>query len=202
MTLEEAIKSADSRSRNMNLHWFVCEWNDGYIIHSSSHMIRFPDTKYVWSTGELQSWKVIYDEEERKFKHVVKKLKMEKEEALEIAKQFIDGEKLFMQMSNAVPAIITHRGKQLLGSVSSIIPADPEIVLCAHTSFPVGQEIIDAVKEISPDRLLLSIDDELDLAPRQDVMRLVGTNLTKMTPSQTKVAQEELKGKDIIEING
>ncbi len=202
MTLKEAIKDADSRSRNMNLHWFVCVWNAGYIIHSSTHMRRFPDTKYVYSTGELQSWKVIYNEEERRFKHIVKKLKMGKEEALKIAEQFVEGEKMFMQMSNAVPAIITHRGKQLLGSIASIIPSDAEIVLCAHTSFPVGQEIVDAVKEISPDRLLLTIDDELDLAPRQDVMRKVGNKLTKMTTAQTKVAHEELKGKDIIEING
>lgn len=73
MTLEEAIINAMSRSRNINLQWFVCEWNNGYCINSSSHMRRFPDTTYVYSTGPLnQSWNIIYDESEKIFKHIIK----------------------------------------------------------------------------------------------------------------------------------
>lgn len=72
MTLEEAIKEVDGRSRNINLQWFVCEWNEGFCINSSSHMRRFPDTKYVYSTGDLnKSWKVVYSVKEKRFKHVI-----------------------------------------------------------------------------------------------------------------------------------
>ncbi len=73
MTLKEAIKECDDRPRNMNLHWFVCEWNDGYIIHSSTYMKRFPDTKYVYSTGPFdQEWYVDYNHNTGKFLHKVK----------------------------------------------------------------------------------------------------------------------------------
>ena len=72
MNLEQAIKHANSMPRNINLQWFVCEFGDSYIVHSSSHMRRFPDTKFVYSTGELKTWKVEYNEEENRFKHIVK----------------------------------------------------------------------------------------------------------------------------------
>lgn len=73
MNLEEAIACAENRSRNINLHWFVCEWNDGYIIHSTGHMLRHPEIKYVWSTGDINKvWRVYYDEKEKIFKHIIK----------------------------------------------------------------------------------------------------------------------------------
>jgi len=72
MTLCQAIKSAKSRARNINLQWFVCKWNDEYIVHSSTHLRQHPDTKIIYSTGPLQTWKIIYCVEEYKFKHVVK----------------------------------------------------------------------------------------------------------------------------------
>lgn len=72
MTLCQAIKEAKGRARNMNLHWFVCKWNAGYIIHSSAHLRRHPDTEFVYSTGPLQTWSVIYCVQEYKFKHVIK----------------------------------------------------------------------------------------------------------------------------------
>jgi hypothetical protein len=76
MTLRESIKEVNSRSRNANLQWFVSVWNDGYIIHSSTYMRRFPDTKFVYSTGELnQVWDLVYDKKEKKLKHVIKKIK-------------------------------------------------------------------------------------------------------------------------------
>lgn len=76
MNLREAIKEVNGRSRNANLQWFVSKWNEGYIIHSSTYMRRFPDTKFVYSTGELnQVWDLVYDKEEKKFKHVIKKIK-------------------------------------------------------------------------------------------------------------------------------
>lgn len=72
MTLCEAIKRAKNYSGNINLQWFVCKWNDGYIIYSSTYMRRFPDTKFVYSTGKLRTWKVMYDEKQKRFKHLVK----------------------------------------------------------------------------------------------------------------------------------
>lgn len=72
MTLCQAIKDANKRSRNINLQWFVCKWNDGYIIHSSTYMKRYPDTKFIYSTGPLLTWRIVYDLEEYKFKHVIK----------------------------------------------------------------------------------------------------------------------------------
>lgn len=76
MNLREAKKEANSRSRNANLQWFVSKWNKEYIIHSSSYMKRFPNTEFVYSTGVLnQVWDIHYDKEEKKFKHVIKKIK-------------------------------------------------------------------------------------------------------------------------------
>lgn len=76
MTLKEAIIEAESRSRNVNLHWFVSKWNEGYIIHSSNYMKRFPNTEYVYSTGQLNKfWDIVYDKDLRRFIHVIKKIK-------------------------------------------------------------------------------------------------------------------------------
>lgn len=75
MTFEEAIKHVNTRSSNINLQWFIVKWNDGYIIHSTSYMKRFPDTKYVYTTGDgnlHKSWYVEFDKEEKRFKHKVK----------------------------------------------------------------------------------------------------------------------------------
>lgn len=73
MTRDEAITEVCARPRNINLHWFVCKWNDGYIIHSSTYMRRFPDTKYVFSTGPLnRKWEAIFSKEHGRFIHVVK----------------------------------------------------------------------------------------------------------------------------------
>jgi hypothetical protein len=76
LTLEEAISHANSRSRNINLQWFVCPWNDGYIVHSSSHLKRHPDIEYVYCTGDPNLiWMIAFDETEKAFKHTVKKRK-------------------------------------------------------------------------------------------------------------------------------
>lgn len=73
MTLKEAIYECNNRSRNINLHWFVSKWNNGYIIHSSSYMRRFPDTKYVYSTGPFnQEWYLEYNHNTGKFSHRIK----------------------------------------------------------------------------------------------------------------------------------
>lgn len=72
MTLEEAISHANSLSRNVNLHWFVCKWNEGYIVHSTSYMRRFPDTPFVYSTGPIyQVWQIVYNTKEKRFKHII-----------------------------------------------------------------------------------------------------------------------------------
>jgi len=57
---------------NINLQYFVCEWNDGYIVHSSSYMRKHSDVEYVYATGELKTWRVAYDEKEKRFRHIVK----------------------------------------------------------------------------------------------------------------------------------
>lgn len=76
MNLQEAIKEANNRSRNANLQWIVSKWNDGYIIHSSSFLKRFPNTIFVYSTGPIDMiWDISYDKEEKRFKHIIKKQK-------------------------------------------------------------------------------------------------------------------------------
>ncbi len=51
MTLEEAIEIVNGRPKNISLHWFVSKWNDGYIIHSSIYMQRYPQVEWVYSTA-------------------------------------------------------------------------------------------------------------------------------------------------------
>lgn len=73
MTLKQAISTVNKRSRNINLHWFICKWNNGYIIHSSTYMRHFPDTEYVYSTGPLNKiWELEYRKDLKRFIHVVK----------------------------------------------------------------------------------------------------------------------------------
>lgn len=75
MNFKEAVKHANSFSRNINLQYFVCKWNDGYIVHSSSHIRRHPDTKFEYTTGDgniNKSWYVAFDKKEKRFKHIVK----------------------------------------------------------------------------------------------------------------------------------
>lgn len=72
MTLEEAKERLKNYSGNINLQWFVCKWNGGYIIHSSNHMRQHPNTPYVYSTGNFkQIWTARYDESIRAYRHVV-----------------------------------------------------------------------------------------------------------------------------------
>ena len=74
MNLNEAILEANSRSRNINLQWFVSKWNDGYIIHSTAYMKRFPDTEYVYTTGTGNisiEWTLKIDNH-GKTKHIIK----------------------------------------------------------------------------------------------------------------------------------
>lgn len=73
MTLQEAVFLVNKRSCNINLQWFICKWNDGYIIHSTTYMKRFPNTNYVYSTGSLnKKWDVVYSPTEKRFKHIVR----------------------------------------------------------------------------------------------------------------------------------
>lgn len=85
MTLDEAIKHVNTLSGNVNLQWFICEWNDGYIIHSSSYMRQFPDTKWIYKTGDFnQHWNVKYCEKTKRFKHVVVKYDQSKRKGIKI----------------------------------------------------------------------------------------------------------------------
>ena len=79
MTLKEAIRVAETRSRNINLNWFVCKWNDVYIIHCTAYMLRHPTIKYVYSTGDLnKTWSISFDENTKKFKHSINILNCQK----------------------------------------------------------------------------------------------------------------------------
>ena len=90
MTLEEAINEINKRSINICLHWYVCKWNDDYIIHSSTYMKKFPETSYVYATGHFNnSWDIIYSLEHKTFKHraVINKYDERTEEGTEISKK-------------------------------------------------------------------------------------------------------------------
>lgn len=41
MTLDEAKEWADKLPKNIK--YYVCPWNDGYIVHSQTHIERHPD---------------------------------------------------------------------------------------------------------------------------------------------------------------
>lgn len=76
MTLKEAIKNVESRSRNINLNWFVCKWNDGYIIHNTTFMLKHQECLSAYNTGDLNKvWTISFDENTKNFKHVVKRVK-------------------------------------------------------------------------------------------------------------------------------
>lgn len=74
MTLKQAKYFVNNvYSKNINLQWFICKWNSGYIIHSSSYMRRFPDAKYMYSTGPLEkTWETSYSKEHERFIHKIK----------------------------------------------------------------------------------------------------------------------------------
>lgn len=125
---------------------------------------------------------------------------MNREEKIAFAKNFLSDEKIMLELSNARPAILVHNGMHMIGSVSSLIPEAPEIVLCAHTSFFVDKELADIIKELNPERLELTIDPELTTAQRQDVFNLVGNILTKLSNEQAILADNEIKARGIVEI--
>jgi hypothetical protein len=58
LTLNQAIKEANKKPRNENLQYYVCKWNNGYCINSSSYMKRFPDTVYVYVTSGTYRHKI------------------------------------------------------------------------------------------------------------------------------------------------
>lgn len=121
------------------------------------------------------------------------------------AKGFLLFEKNMMLLTGATPVIFVHKGMEILGSVAHPIPGEPEITLCAHASQlfmekEKAQAVAKAIMKLNPDRKQYIIDDELELAERQDVMRMVGNRLTKMTPEQTEVASEFFKNVNVAEI--
>lgn len=124
---------------------------------------------------------------------------MDKETANKFAKSFIQSETAALMISKATPAVIIHKGKNMLGSVKSFTEEDSEIVLCAHTSRHIEQVVIDSIMELSP-RMIYTVDDNLEMAERQDVFRMIGDRLTIMTPEQTKLANAVIQERGIVEL--
>ncbi len=70
MTLKEAIKIVNSRSRNINLQWFVYKFNKGYAIATSNEVIKH-NIDYVYGTGDPQkNWKIHTDNKGKRTHHV------------------------------------------------------------------------------------------------------------------------------------
>ena len=135
----------------------------------------------------------------------MKKESEEKFDPVMSAKGFLMFEKEMLTLAKASPALFHHKGMKILGSVAHPIPGEPEITLCAHASElfaspEKAQSVIDAIMEMNPDRPQYTIDDDLDLAERQDVMRMVGNRLTIMTPEQTAVAMKFFQNNPVTEI--
>lgn len=124
---------------------------------------------------------------------------MDKKQALHVAKEIIKKEQQINALTKSVPAFIIHKGNTFLAATQSLFHDDPEIVLCAHTSFPIEQILIDAFNELST-RTTLTVDDDLTLAHRQDILRLTENRLTSLTPEQINKTKDFLKDKNIIEI--
>lgn len=57
LSLDEAIAHADYLARpklfgKVVLIFYVCKWNDGYIVFDHTHVKRY-DIKYVYSTDSI-----------------------------------------------------------------------------------------------------------------------------------------------------
>lgn len=48
--LEQFIEDANNRPTNENLHYYVCEWNDSYIIHTNSYIDKWEIEDWIYST--------------------------------------------------------------------------------------------------------------------------------------------------------
>lgn len=118
---------------------------------------------------------------------------------MEMVKHYLKLEAPGLTATKSKPAVYLHRGLYFLGSYQPIIPKYPDIVLCAHTSRSPPKEFVDALIEVSP-RIIFIIDDDLDLAMRQDILRMDGKRLTRLTPEQTVYANEYMKNVNIHEM--
>lgn len=132
---------------------------------------------------------------------VIERLKnMNKAEALEFAKFLCHGEKASANnVDPYTPAIFMHRNKYYFGGIQHIVPAHREIVLCSRTSYVIPTVMVEAIKDVSP-RNTYRYDDELTLGIRQDILQLTGVRLHRLDPSLTAIAEEKMKGVNIIEV--
>lgn len=48
--LNNLIEIIENRPVNENLHYFICPFNNGYIINTLNHMKKFPETISVYNT--------------------------------------------------------------------------------------------------------------------------------------------------------
>lgn len=124
---------------------------------------------------------------------------MTKEQHLEAAEHLIHFEKIALSITNSKACIVMYKGKPHIGSYQEIVPNHPEVVLVAHSSYPVEMGLVDALNELSP-RETLSVDPVLELAHRQDILQKIGLHLTRLTPAQTIMAEVVIGLRGIIEL--
>jgi hypothetical protein len=115
----------------------------------------------------------------------------------EAAKHFMQDEKIALELTSAEAAIFIYHDAFRIGSIRML---DKDIVLCAHTSFTIPEDFVDAILDIDPKRKVLRIDSSLELAARQDIMAIDGNRLVKMSPEQTDRAKSIVDGREIIEL--
>lgn len=124
---------------------------------------------------------------------------MTKEQYLLAAKQLIEFESIALPITNSNPCIVMYRGKPHIGSTQILNKEYPDVVLVAHSSASVDNGLKDALIELS-DRPIFKVDSGLILAHRQDVLRINGEMLVRLTPEQTVFFEEFLAKHPIIEI--
>lgn len=110
-----------------------------------------------------------------------------------VAREVLQQEKSRKPLNYPEPAgaLIEWQDNTYIGHIQEIVPDySKEIVALSKTSFPLPNELVEAIRKLDAKRLELHADDSLDLSGRQHVLRRVEGRLTHMTPKQTEYMLE------------
>ena len=114
---------------------------------------------------------------------------MVNDEHRKLAAEILRQEKMTAEVNKppSIGVIVRWKNNAYIGSLQMIAEdCSPEICLLNKSSKAINPELIEAIREIQPDRLQLVADEVLDLEDRVHVMRRVGNRLTICTAAQTE----------------
>lgn len=88
-------------------------------------------------------------------------------------------------------ALFDWRGHIYFGQTQKVYPnVYPDVVFISKMTQPLCEEFWRAIKEESPEILVLTVHNEIDLEGNYHMLRQIGSELSKMTPDQTEYAIE------------